>query len=218
MLEGSLRPPARSAGAPSRLLFGFGDFCAFGGISFQLLGSPEKLNRNYQTHYAKLPLLGQKPVLQWTYDDLAIISMGIRLHVTWCDPDSAVGLLDQQRLSHQPAPLVFGAGIPLGSLFGGGSSGGIATQFVVTKLTVTDLWRYAGVAQHIDVQMTLSEWAPTLPQGAPTVAPSAPTAGIIGVPGGFEAIYSAGDSLGLPIPGQAFAGLTMAVATRAGAL
>lgn len=195
---------------------GFGDFAALGPISFMLLGSPETLSRTYKSSYAKLTVVGAKPVLQWIYDDLAQITMGIRLHWMWCEPDPAVGLLDQLRLSHQPEPLVFGSGIPIGSLLGGNTTGS-PTQFVITNLTVTDLWRYAGIAQHIDVKLTLSEWSPTLPIGAAPLTPSVPTPGIIGVPGAFEAIYAAGASLGLPIPGQSFLGVATSVMTRAGA-
>lgn len=184
---------------------GFGDFGALGGISFMLLGSPEQLSRRARSNYVKLPLLTARPVLQWTYDDLMQITMGVRLHVMWCDPDAAVDLLDQVRTAHQPQPLVFGAGQMVG-------------QFVITTLAATDLWRYAGVAQHIDCKLSLSEWTPTLPQGAPTVTASAPAAGIIGVPGGFEAIYAAGSGIGEPVPSAAFQQVTAAVMTRAGAL
>jgi hypothetical protein len=208
---------ALAGGGAVASALGFGDFAALGGISFMLLGSPEKLSRTFRTNYAKQTLLGTKPVLQPTYDDLNQISMGIRLHVFWCDPDSSVALLDQQRLSHQPAPLVFGAGIPIGSILGGNSAPGTPTEYVITEMTVTDQWRYAGVAQYIDVDLTLLEFAPTLPQGAPTVTPSAPAAGIIGVPGGFEAIFAAGASIGLPVPSANFTSIAFSAITRAGA-
>jgi phage protein U len=184
---------------------GFGDFAAFGSVSFMLLGSPETLSRMRRSNYAKLPLLGARPVLQWTYDDLEQITMGIRLDVTWCDPDGAVALLDQARTAHQPQPLVFGAGQLEG-------------QFVITQLVAIDRWRYSGVAQHIDARLTLSEWQPTLPTGAPTVQPSAPAAGIIGVPGGFAAIYAAGSNIGQPVPTNDFLNVATSAMTRAGAL
>ncbi|HUC16985.1 MAG TPA: phage tail protein [Acetobacteraceae bacterium] len=203
---------AAAASSPIASALGFGDFAAFGGISFMLLGSPDKLSRTFRTNYAKLPLLGPKPVLQATYDDLNRITMGIRLHIFWCQPDDAVGLLDQQRLSHQPAPLVFASGIDFGP-----AQTGTPTQYVITEMTVTDQWRYAGVAQYIDVDMTLLEFAPTLPVGAPTVTPPAPPAGVIGVPGGLAAILSSGAGIGLPVPTGEFASVAASTIVRAGA-
>ncbi len=184
---------------------GFGDFAAFGSVSFMLLGSPETLTRSRRSNYAKLPLLTARPVLQWTYDDLEQITMGIRLHVMWCDPDSAVALLDQARTAHQPQSLVFGAGQSEG-------------QFVITQLVASDQWRYSGMAQHIDARLVLSEWQPTLPTGAPTVTAAAPAAGIVGVPGGFAAIYTAGSTIGQVVPTSEFAEVATSVMTRTGAL
>jgi phage protein U len=183
---------------------GFGDFAALGSVSFMLLGSPETVQRTRRTSYAKVPLLGARPVLQWTYDDLEQITMGLRLHTWWCNPDGALALLDQMRTAHQPQPLVLG-------------SGALQGKFVITEVRAADEWRYAGVAQHIDARITLQEWQPTLPAGAPTVQPSGPTAGIIGVPGGFAAIYAAGGNIGLPVPIGEFTSVATSAMTRAGA-
>ncbi|MGH7068188.1 MAG: phage tail protein [Acetobacteraceae bacterium] len=195
---------------------GFGDFAALGPVSFMLLGSPESLSRTRRSTYGKLAVIGAPPVLQWTYDDLEQLTMGIRLHIWWCMPDEAVALLDSIRTSHQPQPLVFGTGIPLGALFGAVSSP-LAGQYVITDLTATDEWRYAGVAQHIDCKLTLSQWVPALPPGAPSIQPSGPTPGIIGAPAGLTAIYAAGATLGLPLPSLSFASVALAAVTRAGA-
>ncbi len=191
------------AGAAAAAL-GFGDFAALGPVSFMLLGSPESMSRRRRTNFAKLPLLNARPVQQFTFDDLEELDMGIRLHVFWCVPDDAVALLDQVRTAHQPQPLVFGPGQQVG-------------QYVVTDMTIDDQWRYAGVAQHIDVKLSLREWAPTLPVGAPTVQPTAPTPGVIGVPGGFAAIFSAGAGIGLPVPIGEFASVAASTIVRAGA-
>ncbi|MGH7102887.1 MAG: phage tail protein [Acetobacteraceae bacterium] len=195
---------------------GFGDFAALGPVSFMLLGSPEQLSRQRRSVYGKLAVIGAPPVMQWIYDDLEELTMSIRLHTWWCVPDEAVALLDAARTSHQPQPLVFGTGIPLGALFGASSSP-LAGQYVITDLTATDEWRYAGVAQHIDCKLTLSQWVPALPPGAPSVQPSGPTPGIIGAPAGLTAIYAAGATLGLPVPAPTFASVALAAVTRAGA-
>ncbi|MGH7077330.1 MAG: phage tail protein [Acetobacteraceae bacterium] len=195
---------------------GFGDFAALGPVSFMLLGSPEQLSRQRRSVYGKLAVIGAPPVMQWIYDDLEQLTMSVRLHTWWCVPDEAVALLDGIRTSHQPQPLVFGTGIPLGALFGAASSP-LAGQYVITDLTATDEWRYAGVAQHIDCKLTLSQWVPALPPGAPSVQPPGPTPGVIGAPAGLTAVYAAGATLGLPLPSPNFASVALAVVTRAGA-
>ena len=196
---------------------GFGDFAALGSVSFMLLGSPETLVRDRKSVFAKLPVIGAPPVLQWIYDDLEQVTMGIRLHNWWCDPDSAVALLDSVRVSHQPQPLVMGTGIPLAGLLGGGQASPVAGQYVVTELSVTDLWRYAGVAQHIDCKLVLSQWQPALPPGAPSMQPPGPTPGIIGAPAGLTAVYAAGAALGLPLPNLGFSTVALSAIARAGA-
>lgn len=195
---------------------GFGDFAALGPVSFMLLGSPEQLSRQRRSVYGKLAVIGAPPTLQWIYDDLEQLTVSIRLHCWWCVPDEAVALLDSVRVSHQPQPLVFGTGIPLSSLFGSASSP-MAGQYVITELDATDEWRYAGVAQHIDCKLTLSEWQPALPPGAPSVTAPGPTPGVIGAPAGLSAVYAAGATLGLPLPSLNFATVGLAAVTRAGA-
>ncbi|MGH7118166.1 MAG: phage tail protein [Acetobacteraceae bacterium] len=184
---------------------GFGDFAALGSVSFMLLGSPEQLSRSRRSVYGKLAVIGAAPSLQWIYDDLEQLTMGIRLHTFWCDPDSAVALLDSVRTAHQPQSLVFGAGQ-------------MAGQYVITEITATDEWRYAGFAQHIDCRLTLSQWVATLPPGAPSVQPVGPSVGIIGVPAGFTAIYAWGAGLGMPLPTPGFLSAGLSAVTRAGAL
>ena len=211
---GSLAPALGLSSVAGAL--GFGDFAALGSVSFMLLGSPEGISRDRKSVYGKLAVIGAPPVLQWIYDDLEQLTMNVRLQQWWCVPDEAVALLDSVRVSHQPQPLVFGTGIPLGSLFGSSSSP-MAGQYVITELQATDEWRYAGVAQHIDCKLTLSEWQPALPPGAPSVAPSGPTPGVIGAPAGLTAIYAAGSTLGLPLPSLGFSNVALAAVTRAGA-
>lgn len=150
-----------------------------------------------------------RPVLQWTYDDLERVSLNIKLHEMWLGsggPDQAFALLDQQRLSHQPAPLVFGGqGLPSG-------------QYVVTGLEGQDRWRYAGVSQWIEATLRLEEWVATGPLGAAQPQPPAPPAGIIGTPGGFTALYAVGSAIGMPLPTLGFANTAANVIARAGAL
>lgn len=188
--------------------FGLGGFGALGGISFALLGSPEKVDRRRRSHYAKLPILMGRPVLQWTYDDLEQLSLGIKLHELWLGsggPDAALAMLDQQRLSHQPAPLVFGGqAAPTG-------------RYVVTDLKATDRWRYAGVSQWIEAQLALSEWVPTSPLGAPAEQPPTPPVGLIGTPSAFAALYATGESIGLPVPSLGFASSAVSAIARMGA-
>lgn len=188
---------------------GLGDFAALGGIVFALLGSPERLNRRRRSNYARLPILTGRPVLQWTYDDLARIQINIKLHEMWLGsggPDRTFAMLDQQRLSHAPALLVYGGnGAPEGT-------------FVVTGLQGTDRWRYAGVSQWIDAELTLEEWVPTGPLGAAQPQPPTPPAGIIGVPGAFAALYAAGATIGLPLPTLGFAATAGTAIARMGAL
>jgi len=184
---------------------GFGDFAALGNVSFMMLGSPEELSRTRRTVFAKLPVVGARPVTQWVYDDLEQLTMGVRLHNWWCDPDSSVALLDAVRLNHQAQPLVFGAGL-------------LAGFYVITEFTITDQWRYSGIAQHIDCRLVLQEWQPALPPGAPSAQPPGPVSGVIGAPAGLTAIYAAGATLGLPLPTLDFANTALSVISRAGAL
>lgn len=196
---------------------GFGDFAALGSVSFMLLGSPEQLSRTRRSVYGKLAVIGAAPSLQWIYDDLEQLTMGIRLHTWWCVPDQAVALLDSVRTSHQPQPLVFGSGIPIGTIISdlqGTPASPMAGQYVITELEATDEWRYAGVAQHIDCKLTLQQWVPTLPPGAPNVQPSGPAIGTIGAPLGVTAVYAIGNG-NIPLPTPDFLSVGLGAITRA---
>lgn len=196
-----------SGGGLSQTL-GLGSFGALGGVSFALLGSPEQVGRRRRSHYAKLPILTGRPVLQWTYDDLEQLSLGIKLHELWLGsggPDAALATLDRQRLSHQPAALVFGG------------QAAPAGQYVVTDLQAIDRWRYAGVSQWIEAKLTLSEWVPASPPGGAAAQPPTPPAGLIGAPGALAALYTAGNTIGLPVPTLGFASTAAATIARMGA-
>lgn len=156
-------------------------FASLGGVSFEVIASPDRIATTQRFRYGKVPVIGASPVLQWVYDDLASVTLGIRLHRLWCNPDQETRALNILAETHQPVPFVFGNGTLQG-------------LFVVVGLEVRDQWRSdQGDTVATEATLDLSEWTASTPSGVLASAIGA-VAGLVGAPAGASAIYSPGPS------------------------
>lgn len=154
-------------------------FASLGGVSFQVIASPDKFATAQRFRYGKVPVIGASPVLQWVYDDLASVTLGIRLHQLWCNPDEEILALNMLAEAHQPAPLVFGNGTLQG-------------LFVIVGIEVRDQWRSdQGDTVATEATLDLSEWTASTSVGA-LISGIATIAGLVGAPAGASVIYSPG--------------------------
>jgi hypothetical protein len=174
-------------------------FGAFGGIGFTVLGGPDKLSFEDESHYAKIDVIKGPPVLQWIFDDLTRIELGIYLHQMWCDPTSAIADLQQQRTLHQPAPMVIGV-----------ENKG---NYVITNLRQRDVWRADdGTLIAARCELSLLQWAGTLPASAPTVQTNANALGTTTAGPGATPLQAPAPA-SAPVAGD-FADAPLSTATR----
>jgi hypothetical protein len=131
------------------------DFATFGNVTFEVVGAFETITFEDASHYAKIDVIGQPPVLQWIFDDLTKLKFDIKLHQAFCDPQQAIAALQYQRTSHYPAAFTIGSN----------NEG----NYIITKLEETDLWRSDdGSIIASQLKLELLQWAGQLPQNAPS--------------------------------------------------
>ena len=85
-----------------------------GDIYFELLFTPEAADLKTLHNYAEHSVIEGKPKLQWTGDGLQERNWMIRLHSTFCDPDTVMSFLHSVAAEHKALPLSLGTGQYLG--------------------------------------------------------------------------------------------------------
>jgi phage protein U len=86
-------------------------FATLGFIEFEVLTSPESFRAGQDFTYAKHDVVEDRPRLQWMADDLEEISLELRWHVRFCNPQTQWELLQAAAELHQALPFVWGNGI-----------------------------------------------------------------------------------------------------------
>lgn len=99
-------------------------FALLGEIQFELITHFDGLEINRATKYARHEVLGGKPILQRTGDDLDELTIELAFHDYYCDPEAELKRLDAARLAGKAMPLIWGHGVVEG-------------QFVIEKIRIT---------------------------------------------------------------------------------
>jgi phage protein U len=139
-------------------------FAVLGGISFEVLGSPESLSASRRYDYAEHRVVEDRPRLQWVADGLETLELELMLHRSLTDPMVMLALLEAAAETHQALPLVFG-------------NGDFRGYFVIVQIgTVSRQLSGVGDALAIVVRMTLRESPFTLDPSAPPLPAFVPIA------------------------------------------
>jgi phage protein U len=85
-----------------------------GNIIFESLIGPNSLSQSSSVNFAQHDTIESKPRLQKIGTALDKVSMGIKFHSRFCNPDAQVQLLKDALNASAPLPLITGAGIVLG--------------------------------------------------------------------------------------------------------
>lgn len=96
--------------------------------------------------YASHDVFRSKPKLQWTKNEARVITLTVRFHSDWSDPELRMQALLTMSRTNRWWPVVRGCGLWIG-------------RFVVSKVTEkTRLTTSVGHALMIDAAVTLTEW------------------------------------------------------------
>lgn len=123
-----------------------GLYAKLGDIEFKGLLGFDSLTDKRVTTYAQHPLLNGKPVLDPTGEELTEFTVGVTLHVAFCNPEDIYAQLNDYRANRTVLPFVYGTGF-------------IEGEFVITNIDRT--WNQTddlGNLQWITVSFTLLEF------------------------------------------------------------
>lgn len=90
-------------------------YAQLGDITFDGLFGYHEYEDTGETKYAEVDLIGGKPDLQHTGEELDTITISIRLHESFCDPAIRYGQFNSHRLSGDILPFVDGYGNVIGN-------------------------------------------------------------------------------------------------------
>ncbi|MDE2101148.1 MAG: phage tail protein, partial [Patescibacteria group bacterium] len=126
---------------------------------------PQKIRRTNEFNYAEIPVIGSKPVMQWTYDHLQELHLELLFHYFFTNPQAAENALLALAATHKAQQLTFGNGDN-----GAGTNMGL---FVIKKLERDDIWRADdGSIIALSMKMDLVEYDQNLPVNAPLDVPT----------------------------------------------
>lgn len=89
-------------------------FATLGEIVFEAITGFQEFTHKTETSIAELSRISGKPRLQNTGDKLDAVTLKVRFHVQYCDPEEKISELEDLRLSREAKPLVFGNGFYVG--------------------------------------------------------------------------------------------------------
>lgn len=83
---------------------------SLGDIVFDLLLGPDQYDDTRESAYAQIPLIGQKPALQYVFEKAQEITIRIQFKTAWCNPEQQYDGLEKIRTSAQVVPFIWGSG------------------------------------------------------------------------------------------------------------
>jgi phage protein U len=117
-----------------------------GDIQFNVVGPLTGLETKRASTYAQHAIIGSKPLLQSTGDELDVITLSLGFKDAFCDPIAAYSALCAASAAHTVLPLIF-------------ADGAIAGRFVITEIGDTvDHTTGLGSVTSRTTQVTLTEW------------------------------------------------------------
>ncbi|MGH7779737.1 MAG: phage tail protein [Candidatus Binataceae bacterium] len=139
-------------------------FAELGPIRFEVVGSPEGIESERRYDYARQPVIGAQPRLQWTGDDLERLSFELLLHASFTNPELQAAALRAAAQTHQAMPLVLGNGV---------FRGFFVIETITTRAAQLDA---GGAAIALRLRVRLTQWAldSVLDPGAPILPSFAP--------------------------------------------
>ncbi|MGH7932269.1 MAG: phage tail protein [Candidatus Binataceae bacterium] len=166
-------------------------FAILGEIIFEVVSSPETMERFRSWEYAEHRVIEDRPRLQWVSDPLERITLDLMFHVSFTDPAREFNALLAAAQDHNARPLIFGNGEYQG-------------YFIITSLrTLSKQMSATGDPIAIMVQAGLKEWAlgreldpnaPPRPIAAPIAVVPGPAGSATG-PVGYFAPTGAGGTI-----------------------
>ncbi len=122
-------------------------WATLGDLRFELLRAPESADLAIGHTYAEHAVIEGKPKLQWTGDALRERNWTIRLHHSFCDPDTVMTALRTAAAGHQALPLSLGTGTYLG-------------RYVIVDISEETLFTGpTGRTMELAATLKLKEWA-----------------------------------------------------------
>lgn len=122
-------------------------WATLGDLRFELLRAPESADLSIGHTYAEHAVIEGKPKLQWTGDALRERNWTIRLHHSFCDPETVMTALRTASAGHQALPLSLGTGTYLG-------------RYVIVSVNEETLFTGpTGRVMELAATLKLKEWA-----------------------------------------------------------
>lgn len=122
-------------------------WATLGDVRFELLRAPESADLAIGHTYAEHAVIEGKPKLQWTGDALRERNWTIRLHHSFCDPETVMTALRTAAAGHQALPLSLGTGTYLG-------------RYVIVSVNEETLFTGpTGRVMELAATLKLKEWA-----------------------------------------------------------
>lgn len=147
----------------------------------------ESLDEKHSYNFAEHQVIEGKPLLQFIGDGLDETSLGLRLHVSFCDPAAAFAQLKAEADQHQALRLIFADGSNLGWR--------VVTEISRTFVSTAD----NGRPMCIEAKLQLKEWVDANPLGsredaqkrtAPALQGKGPIGKLTAAPGNRMALIS----------------------------
>lgn len=159
-------------------------FAQLGNVQFELRPLTE-LEEKFAYHYAEHQVVEGKPLLQFIGDNLDEVSIGIRLHFTFCDPETVFNTLKAEGDRHQALPFFF-------------ATGKIVGRYVITGITkTTTITADNGRPLCIEAKLQLKEFFLADPQAAQQSAKQQAAPGLQGKGPVTAAVPAAGNKTAL---------------------
>lgn len=124
-------------------------YAILGDLLFRVLVGWEDFEASRSVSYPEHAVIEGKPKLQYTGDGLETLTLSLRVHISYCDPDFSISHLRKRMDAHKAMPLILANGYYRG-------------RYVITDLV--EILRHTdhlGNTLLADLRLTLKEWAGT---------------------------------------------------------